>query len=325
MPLPYVALGDSYAAGVGGGARLGECWRTTGGYPVLVARALGQDLAHQACLGATVADVARDQLSVLGPQTTHVSLTVGGNDVGFVPVIVECAKPSWMVDSDAVIDDAFALLTTELPRRLTRLVASIRERAPRAELVITAYPVLFNGEDCNALTFFSPYEMSRLEQGVADLAAVIEGVAGDAGAVFVDPRADFDGHAVCDQEEWVSGVSWPLEESYHPNVEGHAAYARLVLGAFGMSEGEVRTPPAEVTVHHGPQRRGSAPVFRLPDLLSPQSLEGARRSGLDPDHIAALARRAAFPALGAEAEAASAELHAIDRLVGQRSPQRSQR
>lgn len=324
MPLAYAALGDSYAAGVGGGERRGECWRTTAGYPVSVARALGQDLAYQACLGATVADVERDQLAVLGPGTTHVSLTVGGNDVGFVPVIVECAKPSWMVDSDAVIDDAFALLTTELPRRLTRVVARIRERAPRAELVVTAYPVLFNGEDCNALTFFSPHEMSRLEQGVDDLAAVIGGVAGDAGAAFVDPRADFEGHAVCDREEWVSGVSWPLEESYHPNVDGHAAYARLVLEAFGVSEGEVRTPPGGVTVHHGPQRRGSAPVFRLPDLLSLQSLEGARRSGLDPDHVAALARRAASPALGADAAAASAELHALDRVVRERSPERSQ-
>ena len=115
----------------------------------------GPDLAHQACLGATVADVERDQLGVLGPETTHVSLTVGGNDVGFVPVLVECAKPAWMVDSDDVIDEAFALLTTELPGRLSRLVSRVRALAPRAEVVVTAYPVLFTGEDCNALTFFS--------------------------------------------------------------------------------------------------------------------------------------------------------------------------
>lgn len=273
MPPTYVALGDSYAAGVGGGEPRGACWRTSEGYPVLVAQSLGQDLAYQACLGATVADVARDQLDGLGPDTTHVSLTVGGNDVGFVPVIVECAKPSWMVDSDAVIDAAFALLTTELPRRLTALVARIRDRAPAAELVVTAYPVLFNGEDCNALTFFSPHEMSRLEQGVGDLADVVGGVAAEAGAGFVDPRAAFEDHAVCDREEWVNGVSWPLEESYHPNAAGHASYARLVLEAFGVPEEEAR-PPRDVRVSHGPQRRGSAPTFSVPDLLSHESLAG---------------------------------------------------
>lgn len=317
MPPTYAALGDSYAAGLGGGVGRGPCWRTVGAYPVLVARGLGRDLAHQACLGATVADVERGQLDVLGPDTTHVSLTVGGNDVGFVPVVVECAKPSWMVDSDAVLDDAFALLRTELPGRLAAIVARIRERAPRAELVVTAYPVLFNGEDCNALTFFSPHEMNRLEQGVGDLAELLGKVAGDGGAGFVDPRADFDGHAVCDREEWVNGVSWPLEESYHPNAAGHAAYAELVLRAFGVPEGDLR-PRAEVTVHDGPQRRGSAPTFSLPDLLSPASLEGARRHGLDPDRVAELGRRGAHPALGPDAVAALAELHELDRILRER-------
>jgi len=317
VPLTYAALGDSYAAGVGGGGKRSECWRTTGGYPVLVARTLGQDLAYQGCLGATVADVDRDQLGVLGPETTHVTLTVGGNDVGFVPVLIACAKPSWMVDSDAVIDDAFALLTTELPGRLSGIVARIRELAPRAELVVTAYPVVFNGEDCIALTFFSPHEMTRLERGVGDLADLIGRVAVAVGGAFVDPRAAFEGHAICDREEWLSGVSWPLEESYHPNAAGHTAYARLVLKAFGAPEVGVR-PPAEVVVREGPTRRGEAPAFSLPDLLSEQSLEGARRHGLDPERVADLARRAAHPAIGPEAAAASAELHELDRAVRER-------
>ena len=317
MPLTYAALGDSYAAGVGGGAKRSECWRTSGGYPVLVARALGQDLAYRACLGATVADVERDQLAALGPDTTHVSLTVGGNDVGFVPVLVECAKPSWMVDSDAVIDEAFALLATELPGRLSRVAARIRDLAPRAELVVTAYPVLFNGDDCNALTFFSPHEMARLERGVGDLAGVVGTAAGDAGAAFVDPRAAFADHAICDREEWLSGVSWPLEESYHPNAAGHEAYSRLVLAAFGAPVDGL-LPAAEVRVEDGPARRGEAPTFSLPDLLSAQSLDGARRHGLDPERVADLARGAARPAMGPEAAAASAELHELDRVVRER-------
>ena len=320
MPVTYAALGDSYAAGVGGGAKRGECWRTSGGYPVLVARALGEDLAHQACLGATVADVERDQLGVLGPQTTHVSLTVGGNDVGFVPVLVACAKPSWMVDSDAVIDAAFALLTTELPGRLDGVTARIRELAPHAELVVTAYPVLFNGEDCNALTFFSPHEMDRLARGVGDLADLLGSVATARGAAFVDPRAAFDEHAVCDRDEWVNGVSFPLEESYHPNAAGHEAYARLVLEAFGAPDGLAR-PLGDVRVQEGPSRRGSAPTFALPDLLSRESLVGAGRHGLDPDHVADLARRAAVPGVGPESpesRAASAELHELDRVVRER-------
>ncbi|EAP98191.1 putative secreted hydrolase [Janibacter sp. HTCC2649] len=288
-PPPFVALGDSYAAGVGGGAKRNECWRAVEGYPVLVARTLGLHLAYQACLGATIDNVERDQAQALGPETTHVSLTVGGNDIGFVPVLIECAKPSWVSDSDPVIDDALAILRTQLPERLAGLLATIGERAPNAELVVTAYPVLFNGEDCNALTFFSPHEMGRIKDGVDELAGVIGAATHDAGADFVDPRGPFTGHAICDDPEWLNGASLPLEQSFHPNADGHAAYARLVTTAFDAESADLR-PERDVRVVEGPARRGDAPTFRLPDLLSPQSLDGARRHGLDPSRVEALVR-----------------------------------
>jgi len=317
MSLPYVALGDSYAAGVGGGARVNDCWRAVEGYPVLVARSLELDLAYQACLGATIRNVEADQLQALGPDTTHVSLTIGGNDIGFVPVLVECAKPAWMVDSDPVIDEALATLRTELPSALGSLLARIAEGAPGAELVVTAYPVLFNGQDCNALTFFSPHEMARIEAGVGELATVIGDAARTARAGFVDPRTAFEGHAICDGQEWLNGVSWPLEHSYHPNADGHAAYARLVASELGV-EKEAAPRTGEVRVVQGPASRGEAPTFSLPDLLSPESLAGARRHGLDADHVAELARRAEHTAVGGEAAAARAELQELDRVVRER-------
>ncbi|MEO6019517.1 MAG: GDSL-type esterase/lipase family protein [Knoellia sp.] len=303
----YVALGDSYAAGVGGGAKLNECWRALEGYPVLVARSLGLDLAYQACLGATIGNVERDQVGALGTGTTHVSLTVGGNDVGFTPVLIEAAKPSWMADSDPVIDDALAILRTQLPERLAALLATVRTRAPEARVLVTAYPVLFNGEDCNALTFFSPHEMQRINAGVDELAGVIGDEARAANLMFVDPRASFDGHAICDGLEWLNGASWPLEGSFHPNAAGHAAYARLVETGLGADEGEARPGGGDVRVVHGPTSRGDAPSFRLPDLLSSQSLEGARRHGLDPARVASLVHEARHDAL-----------HELDRVVRDR-------
>ncbi|MEO7268108.1 MAG: SGNH/GDSL hydrolase family protein [Knoellia sp.] len=288
-PPPYVALGDSYAAGVGGGVKRNECWRAVEGYPVLVARTLGLDLAYQACIGAIIDNVERDQLQALGPGTTHVSLTVGGNDIGFVPVLIECAKPSWMSDSDPVIDDAFATLRTQLPARLSSLLATIGERAPNAEVAVTAYPVLFNGQDCNALTFFSPHEMGRIKDGVDELAGVIGAAARDADADFVDPREPFAGHAICDDREWLNGASLPPEQSFHPNADGHAAFARLVTTEFDVASAGLG-PERDVRVIEGPASRGDAPTFRLPDLLSPQSLDGARRHGIEPGRVEAMVR-----------------------------------
>ena len=50
----YVALGDSYAAGYGGGAPLDACGRTAEGYPALLDGIDGVNLvSNQSCAGAT--------------------------------------------------------------------------------------------------------------------------------------------------------------------------------------------------------------------------------------------------------------------------------
>jgi hypothetical protein len=48
----------------------------------------------------------------------------------------------------------------------------------------------------------------------------------------VDPRHAFSGHAICEQDAWLNGLSSPIIESYHPNAAGHLAYKRLLVKAF---------------------------------------------------------------------------------------------
>jgi hypothetical protein len=45
---------------------------------------------------------------------------------------------------------------------------------------------------------------------------------------FVNPTSTFIGHAVCDDTEWINGLSNPIRESYHPNRSGQTGYANLV-------------------------------------------------------------------------------------------------
>jgi hypothetical protein len=33
---------------------------------------------------------------------------------------------------------------------------------------------------------------------------------------------------VCDKVEWLNGLSNPVSESYHPNRDGHVAFANLL-------------------------------------------------------------------------------------------------
>jgi hypothetical protein len=156
-------------------------------------------------------------------------------------VITECALPSWASDCNGAINTAQAFIKSTLPGRLDSVNNAIKTRAPSAKVVVLDYPKLFNGEDCNALTFFSPSEETRLNETADQMKTQISAAATRAGANFVfrDVIPSFIGHAVCDggggsSTEWINGLSNPTSESYHPKVTGHASgYYPVVKGVTG--------------------------------------------------------------------------------------------
>jgi lysophospholipase L1-like esterase len=100
----YVAMGSSFAAGPGipgrapGSPR--RAGRSSGNYAHLVARALGLGLHDVTYSGATTSDVlsaaARGQpaqLAAVTPDTRLVTITAGGNDVGFLPRLTLASLP----------------------------------------------------------------------------------------------------------------------------------------------------------------------------------------------------------------------------------------
>ncbi len=98
-------------------------------------------------------------------------------------------------------------------------------------MVVVGYPRIFNGEDCNAGTWFSPSEESRLNQTADLLNSKTAAQASAKGFTFANPTTRFVGHAVCDDTEWINGLSNPISESYHPNRSGHSAgYTPLLSG-----------------------------------------------------------------------------------------------
>jgi len=235
-PPSYVALGDSYSSGVGTRSYLNDgssCQRSVYAYPSLIAAAKGYALNFRACSGATVADVTNSQLSALSAANAYVTISVGGNDAGFASVLTTCAQPSWLSNCTGAVDGAQRYITNTLPGSLGTLYASIRAKAPNAKVVVVGYPRIFNGTDCNLLTWFSGSEMTRLNQTADQLDSTIAAAAEWAGFGFVSPVQAFVGHAVCDRPEWINGLSSPITESFHPNRSGQASgYTPLVSPAL---------------------------------------------------------------------------------------------
>jgi lysophospholipase L1-like esterase len=234
----YVALGDSYAAGVGSGdyyPESGGCLRGPLSYPALAATQLGTGLAFTACSGARTAEVLEEQLWPLGESTAFVSVSVGGNDAGFASVIARCALPLPVVCARALAE-ARRFARRALPVRLDALFGAIGDRAPAARIAVVGYPRLFGGGDCDPATFFSAAERTELNRAANLLDRIERAEAGAYGFAFVDPRRAFSGHALCDPDPWLKGLSNPLVESFHPNPAGYRAFARLLLNAFSSTD-----------------------------------------------------------------------------------------
>jgi lysophospholipase L1-like esterase len=263
----YVALGDSYSSGTGTRGYISDgtsCQRSVYAYPSLIASSKGYALDFRACSGATTSDVANLQLSALGSGTAYITITIGGNDAGFAAVLTECAKPAWMSNCNGAIDKARSIITNQLPVRLDSLYSSIRGRAPNAKIVVAGYPRIFNGEDCNAGTWFSPTEMSRLNSTGDLLNSKIATAASNIGLGFSNATPPFAGHAVCDSTEWINGLSNPVSESYHTNRLGHSSGYTPLVG-FKLTE-------SSVAVSATTTRRAAASAARLARQQRPNAV-----------------------------------------------------
>lgn len=231
----YVALGDSYSSGVGTKEFYeATCKRSLSAYPQLIARdRAGTSLTFRACSGATTSSLNAEQLGSLNASTNIVTVTIGGNDAGFSGIVTQCALP-WPWSCEGELTTAESFIRNTLPGRLDTTYAAIRRGAPNARVVVLGYPRLFMGVDCNAGTFFSGTEMTRMN-AIADLlSSVTQARATAAGFTFKSAITPFTGHAVCSSTEWLNGLSNPVEESFHPNRTGHrSGYEPLVRSVIG--------------------------------------------------------------------------------------------
>ncbi len=103
----YVALGSSFAAGAGLGAlEPGSptlCARSVDGYPQQLARLRDVALVDMSCGGAVARHLLHGGQYFQGPQvrtitrtTRLVTLTIGGNDVGYVADLSMLAARLWI-------------------------------------------------------------------------------------------------------------------------------------------------------------------------------------------------------------------------------------
>ena len=91
-------------------------------------------------------------------------------------------------------------------------------------------------EECNFGARINAGEQAELNRTADPLASVTAARAAAHGFRFADPRTPFTSHAICDDVEWINGLSNPVLESYHPNSTGQATgYTPLALNHLAVT------------------------------------------------------------------------------------------
>jgi lysophospholipase L1-like esterase len=221
----YVALGDSYSSGVGAGSYIsasGSCLRSTKAYSQLWANAHAPaSYVSVACSGAKTTDVTASQVPALSGTTTLVSISVGGNDLGFATVMQDCVLYSTTTCVNE-LNAAENTARTSLPGWLDTTYNAIRAHAPNARVVVLDYPRFYHDKwYCVGL---SSTDRNKINEAADVLDGVISAAATRHGFAFADVRAAFgNGHEICDSGSWLHSVDWTdLVQSYHPTAAGQS-------------------------------------------------------------------------------------------------------
>jgi lysophospholipase L1-like esterase len=286
----WVALGDSYSAGTGLGLPGVDCDRDGGAYPNVAAFTLAaqgrislRTFRSVACSGASTdaywngqgtpigVRVAPQRAAVTG-EADVVTLTLGGNDIGFVSkavgcVLAQCGSDVWSVTPGG------GLTWDALRQRLADVFGDVRRRmSPTGHLFVLTYPALFalDAAACPAgpLTFTLAEQRAanalatRLGDTIAAAAATARQAEGNVHVVdwrrgprvergYVVPAGQAGagqafalhrpGDGLCNAAGRPSPIHNlalpPTPNVYHPNATGYAQAANLLVPAVAAALG----------------------------------------------------------------------------------------
>jgi lysophospholipase L1-like esterase len=226
-PKIMASLGDSYSSGEGAPLYTTSCYRSKDAYGYLVAHDLGYAMSwFAACGAATTSSVQNDQLAGLSSSTTLVTISVGGDDADFIGVVGRCIVPGLESACRNIIRKEERIIRTSLPAKLGATYSAIHAAAPNATVVVVGYPHLWGPCAGKVAGIHYPTAPTDLLDDTIQAAAAWHAFR------YVDPRAAFTGHSICDHDPWISGLrTHELWQSFHPNASGYRALASLAEAA----------------------------------------------------------------------------------------------
>lgn len=261
MPYTHIrsiaALGSSYAAGPGiKPVANRRAYRSARNYPHLLAERLGATLTDLTVSGATTDTIIDTpqrlllhtfppQLNGLPADADLVTITAGGNDLGYIGSMVRLGTAGRLSSRALCRPLATALKRRGVPRpseddidraaaNLSRVVEETRRRAKRARVLLVDYLTVIGPDTRSSRE--TPFDEATLEEfrRLGDqVAEVFARTAPRTGAELVTVGKRSREHALGSAEPWVTGLPERLRGSalmgaFHPNDAGMRAVADAI-------------------------------------------------------------------------------------------------
>jgi len=250
----YAALGDSYAAGplIPNPLLPLGCLKSSNNYAHLAAPGIGLSLRDATCSGATTEDMTNPQnvepdgpnppqFNVLDAETTVVSLTIGGNDIGFSEVAESCitvnpfSHPCLDKYNSGGVDQLKARIEATAPK-VAAVLQGIHARAPAAKIYVLNYPAIFpeTGFGCWPQMPLGFQDVPYLRSTEQRLNSMLATQSAANGATLVSWYNASIGHDACKgtSTRWVEPlVPTTLAAPIHPNKAGMVGGANALLAA----------------------------------------------------------------------------------------------
>jgi lysophospholipase L1-like esterase len=250
----YVSLGDSYTAGplIPNPVLPLGCLKSSNNYPRLAAPTIGLPLRDPSCSGAKTDHMTQPQnvdpdgpnppqFNSLDAETTVVSITIGGNDIGFSSVAQDCitVNPFSTPCKDKYASggkDQLAERIAATAPKVAAVLQGIKARSPLAKIYVLNYPAIFpeTGFGCWPQMPIGFGDVPYLRSTQKNLNSMLATQAAANGATLVNWYAASIGHDACKNSStrWVEPlVPGELAAPIHPNKAGMVGAKNVLLAA----------------------------------------------------------------------------------------------
>jgi lysophospholipase L1-like esterase len=257
---PFVALGDSFAAGnlipASPSGTPAGCLRSSHNYGADAAAALRvTGYIDATCSGASTTSMTQPepvlhgtnppQFSSLAADDSVVTLTIGGEEVGYTSVLKTCAAlsltdlfgdPCQRHYTAGGTDQLAAAVNATAPK-VAAVLRGIHSRASLARVLLVGYPDILpsGGDGCWPEMPIAFGDVPYLRGVEISLNQMLARTAAANGATFVDTYTPTIGHDAC-QSPAVKDVEGLIPTSlaypFHPNRRGEQVMASRVLAAL---------------------------------------------------------------------------------------------